>query len=110
MVMFMNILSEKIITAYDSRNYLKDIPDDELTFEQKITKDFLNKFYELDEKTYEEVRKSLSEKFSEHLVAMILNVLPEYEEQVMAIFAKERNKPSDEDIKFILDEVSKLIK
>ncbi len=106
----MKILGETILTNYEAKKIMEKIGDESITFDQKVTKDFLNKYYNFDDKIYQEVKTSLSEKFQPHIVAMILNTLPEYEEQVLTIFAKERNKPSDEDIKFVLEEVAKLIK
>ncbi len=107
----MKIIEEKTIPNFEVKKILENFKDEELIFDQKITKDFLNKYYDIDEKIYAEVKKNLQERgFPEHIVSMILNVLPEYEEQLVAIFAKERNKPSAEDIKFILDEIAKIIK
>ena len=106
----MNIIEEKFLSNYDAKKIMERFSDEELIFDQKVTKDFLNKYYDFDDKIYREVKKSLLERFPEHIVAIILNILPEYKEQVISIFAKERNKPSEEDIKFVLEEIAKLIK
>ncbi len=105
----MRILEEKEISAYETREYIKDLNDEEISFEQKITKDFLNKYYNFDEKTFREVKESLEKmELKPHQVAMILNVLPDDEDQVKAIFAKERNSPSEEQIKQIIELCVKL--
>lgn len=100
----MKILKEKEISAYEAKEYLKDLNDEEISFEQKITKDFLNKYYKFDEKIFNEVREALENmQLKQHQIAMILNVLPEDEDQVKAIFAKERNFPTDDQIKQIIE-------
>ena len=105
----MKILKEKEISAYEAREYMKDLKDDEISFEQKITKDFLNKYYGFDEKTFNEVKEALEGmELKPHQIAVILNVLPEDEDQVKAIFAKERNSPTEEQIKQIVELCIKL--
>ncbi|NPA38180.1 MAG: hypothetical protein GXN99_00080 [Candidatus Nanohaloarchaeota archaeon] len=105
----MKILKEDVISAFEAKNHFKDVDDESLSFEQKITKDFLNKYYNFDEKIYSEVKSELEKmELKPHQIAMILNVLPEDEMQVKAIFAKERTSPSEEDIKKIVELCIKL--
>ena len=106
----MEVINSKALPAVLVRKYLRDLKEEEMNYGQKITYDFLNKHYKFKEKEVLEAMKELEALgIKDYQIAMILNFLPEEDDEVKAIFAKERNQPGEEERKKILEIVAKLL-
>jgi len=81
----------------------------ELGYEQRLAYDYAQKFKSLSPKKAENLMKELLElgKIREHQAVSIIDLMPETEEDVRLIFAKERTPLDDEDIRQILEIVRK---
>ena len=86
----MEVINSKALPAVLVRKYLRDLKEEEMNYGQKITYDFLNKHYKFKEKE-------------------VLEAMKELDDEVKAIFAKERNQPGEEERKKILEIVAKLL-
>ena len=112
----MNVISERIVTLAEVKNILKDKKKDytdeekEQFYEQKRALDHASKAAKLSVKDafklIEEI-KALGLSLTEDQGVKIADLLPETVDDVRAIFAKERFRYSEDDIKKILDVVSK---
>jgi DNA-directed RNA polymerase subunit F len=112
----MNIVSERNITLAEVKNILKDKKreytdeEKELFYEQKRAFDHAGKAAKLGlkdaNKLIEEIR-SIGLSLSEDQMIKIADLLPETVDDVRAIFAKERFKYGEEEIKKVLDVVAK---
>jgi len=94
-------ISETPVTFAEAKDVLESKEKElkknerELGHEQKITLEYLRVIPILDKKTSEETAKDLLEAvptLKEHQVIMIINTLPDCEEDVEVLFAKERLK------------------
>ncbi|MEA3229334.1 MAG: hypothetical protein U9P44_00305 [archaeon] len=112
MINILKVVSEKSISFAEAKKILdakeKSLHENskELGYEQKITQEYLRSIAVVDVKTAEEVEKKLLEEIptlKEHQIFMILNLLPENEEDVELLFAKER-------IKLEKDQTDKIVK
>jgi len=111
----MNVIAEKSVTLAEVKNIFKDKKKEyedagkELFYEQKRAYDHASKAAKLGvkdaRKLIEEV-KALGLSLSEDQIVKIVDLLPETVDDVRAIFAKERFKYTEEDIKRILDAVA----
>ena len=112
----MNIVSERNITLAEVKNILKDKKKEytdeekELFYEQKRAFDHASKAAKLSvkdaNKLIEDIR-AIGLSLSEDQMIKIADLLPETVDDVRAIFAKERFKYGEEDIKKVLDVVAK---
>ncbi len=84
----------------------------ELEYGQRLTYDYTQKLAKLDVKKAEELISELLklEKIREHQAVALVDLMPERKEDVELIFAKERTRLEEEDIKKILELINKFRK
>jgi DNA-directed RNA polymerase subunit F len=103
--------TEKIVTLSEVKNILKKIEKDrkELIYEQRIALEHAQKFVKISVKQTKDLIKELQklEHLAESHIYKIADILPTNEDDVKAIFAKERFTPSEDDVKNILKIVGK---
>ena len=101
----------RLVSLAEVKNILKKIEKQrkDLLYEQRIALEHANKFAKLSVKKTNELIKELLtiEKLEERHAYKIAEILPTDDEDVKALFAKERVALDDEDIKKILEIVSK---
>jgi DNA-directed RNA polymerase subunit F len=101
----------KIVSLAEVKNMLKKISKErkELIYEQKIALEHAERFARLSAKQTKDLIAELMK--VEHVEEMqaykIADILPNTEDDVKAIFAKERYTPNDKEIKTILEIVKK---
>ncbi len=84
----------------------------ELEYWQRLTYDYAQKFSELPTAKAKELMGELMEleKIREHQAVIITDLMPETADDINLIFAKERTKLEEDDIKKILEIVKKYLK
>ncbi len=101
----------KLLTLPEVKNMLKKIEKEreELIYEQKIALEHVQRFSKLSVKQSKDLVKELSsiENMEEKHAYKIADILPLTEDDVKAIFAKERYTPNDGEIKKIVQIVGK---
>lgn len=101
----------RLVSLAEVKNILKKVERQrkELFYEQRIALEHANRFAKLSiKKTNELIKELLTiEKLEERHVYKIAEILPTNDEDVKALFAKERVTLDDEDIKKILEIVGK---
>jgi DNA-directed RNA polymerase subunit F len=103
--------TDKIVTLAEVKNILKKISKErkELLYEQKIALEHAEIFVKLSAKQTKDLITEL--KKLDHIeqihAVKIADILPNTEDDVKAIFAKERYTPNDKEIKNILEIVKK---
>jgi len=111
----MNIVNQKHITIAEARNILdkkrKEYKEGgiEMLYEQKRALDHANKSAKLNLRDTTTMVKKLSEleiELTEDQIVKIADLLPQTVDDVRAIFAKERFKYGEEEIKGIIDVVA----
>ncbi len=104
------VKKEKPVTLAEAYDILKKRKEEgELEYSQRLTYDYTQKFVSLTPKKARELIKELLEieKVREHQAVFLADLMPETEEDVQLIFAKERTSLSDDDVKKILEIVGK---
>ncbi len=98
------ILEERPVTSSVARQILEQRKGDELNYEQRTTLDYLTKMIKLKPKKAEEALDELikANKIKPEIAVKITDLLPRDEEDVRAIFAKERFVLTKEHIGAIL--------
>jgi DNA-directed RNA polymerase subunit F len=101
----------KIVSLAEVKNILKKISKErkELIYEQKIALEHAEKFAKLSAKQTKDLITELLklDHLDEFQVYKIADILPNTEDDIKAIFAKERYTPNDKEIKNILEIVKK---
>jgi DNA-directed RNA polymerase subunit F len=101
----------KIVSLAEVKNVLKKISKErkELLYEQRIALEHAEKFAKLSAKqTKDLITELLKQEHIEEIQAYkIADIIPQTEDDVKAIFAKERYTPNDKEIKSILEIVKK---
>jgi len=101
----------KLVSLSEVKNMLKKIEKErkELIYEQRIALEHAQKFAKLSVKQTKDLIKDLMklENIEETHAYKIADILPTSEDDVKAIFAKERYTPNESEIKKILDIVGK---
>lgn len=101
----------KIISLVEAKNILKKISKErkELNYEQKIALEHAEKFAILSAKQTKDLITELKklDHVEEIQAYKIADILPKTEDDLKAIFAKERYTPNDKEIKNILEVVKK---
>ncbi len=101
----------KPVSLSEVKNILKKIEKErkELLYEQKIALEHANKFARLPAKKTEDLIKELSElKFlEENQTYKIADILPSTEDDLKTIFAKERTTIGENEIKKVLEIITK---
>jgi DNA-directed RNA polymerase subunit F len=106
------LLEEKPVSNPEAKAVLDKLSKsvEELNYEQRIAADYLSKFTSLTTKKSQKLINELLElnqKIKPELAVKIADLLPKDEEDVRAIFAKERFTLTKEEIKAILELVLK---
>jgi DNA-directed RNA polymerase subunit F len=101
----------KIVSLAEVKNILKKISKErkELLYEQKIALEHAEKFAKLSAKQTKDLITELMklDHVEEFHAYKIADILPNTEDDVKAIFAKERYTPNDKEIKNVLEIVKK---
>ena len=101
----------KIVSLAEVKNILKKISKErkELIYEQKIALEHAEKFAKLSAKQTKDLITDLSklDHVDEFQAYKIADILPKTEDDIRAIFAKERYTPNDKEVKNILETVKK---
>ncbi len=101
----------KIISLAEVKNIMKKISKErkELLYEQKIALEHAEKFARLSAKQTKDLISDLLklDHVEESQAYKIADILPNTEDDIKAIFAKERYTPNDKEIKSILEIVKK---
>ncbi len=81
----------------------------DLEYGQRLTYDYAQKFSKLGAKKAKELTEELLklERLREHQVVALADLMPETKEDIELIFAKERTRLEEEEIKKILDLINK---
>ena len=81
----------------------------ELEYGQRLTYDYAQKFAKLDVKKARELMEEFLKlgNIREHQAVMLVDLMPETEEDIQLIFAKERTRLGEEDIKKLLELIGK---
>jgi DNA-directed RNA polymerase subunit F len=103
--------TSKILSIAEVKNILRKISKErkELLYEQRIALEHAEKFAKLTIKQTKDLISDLMklDHVEEILAYKIADILPNTEDDVKAIFAKERYTPNDKEIKNILEIVKK---
>ncbi len=109
----MNIIDERSLSLAEVRRILEEKAHSEegkeMLYEQRRALEHAQSSAKLGLKDTEELIKKLSEldlQLTEEQIIFICNLLPETVDDVRAIFAKERFKYGEEDIKKVLDVIA----
>ncbi len=113
MVVFGDVQEEKPVLMAEAKKLLDEIKNN-LNHEQKLTYDYLSKFTKL---SYEEAQKLLEElkalnipRMRDKILIKIVDILPLSLDELRALLVKENITVSREDMKRILELVSKYYK
>jgi DNA-directed RNA polymerase subunit F len=81
----------------------------ELDYGQRLTYDYAQKFAKLDAKKARELMEELLKlgNIREHQAVALVDLMPETEEDVQLIFAKERTRLGEEDIRKLLELINR---
>jgi DNA-directed RNA polymerase subunit F len=102
----MEIKDEEFVYPAEALRVLEETEEEERTHEQAIALENLSRHVQVeDEGTLEELHEELSEieSLKEKHIYKLLEVMPEYESSVRAIFSKERVRLDDSEVEEILD-------
>ncbi|MFB6180754.1 MAG: hypothetical protein ABEJ93_02665 [Candidatus Nanohalobium sp.] len=102
----MEVVEEEYAYPVEALNLLEERDEEDLTHEQKIALENLTRHTKIDDlETLEELQDEFSEieALKQKHVFKLLEVVPEHESTVRALFSKERIKLEDSDIEQILD-------
>jgi DNA-directed RNA polymerase subunit F len=102
----MEIKSEEFVYPAEALRVLEETDEEERTHEQAIALENLTRHVQVeDEGTLEELHEELSEieSLKEKHIYKLLELMPEYESSVRAIFSKERVRLDDSEVEEILD-------
>ncbi len=105
------IVSEKIVTMADVRKILENLEKkEELEYEQRITLDYSRNFSLVSptdaKKMAKEINKAIDRLKDSH-IATIINILPRNADEIRMLFAKDRYKLEEKEIKSVLSIVEK---
>jgi|TARA_B100001971_G_C18244632_1_gene573351 DNA-directed RNA polymerase subunit F len=105
-----NVIKERVITIAEAKKLLKDSmkEEEEPIYEKKIALDYFNKVSKLNAKKSRKLVEDLiksDDKIREVTAVKIVDLMPKDEEDVRAIFAKERYVLEKENIENILDKI-----
>ena len=110
----MEVLSEEDVSSEDARRILEQRKKEgaDMRYEQKICAEFLEKLPKLTDKQLEDMKAELAKIsiLKPRYISLILNVMPDTEAEVEALFSKERTNLKKEEIKQIVDIVKQFKK
>jgi DNA-directed RNA polymerase subunit F len=106
----MEILNEEDVNMLEAKKMLEDRKKGrDLVYEQKICLEYLEKVSKMPETKLKNLIEELSKIaiLKSRYIALIVNMLPDTEEEVTALFSKERTNLKKEEIKQIVDILQK---
>ena len=110
----MEVLNEEEANIQDAKIIMEKRKKEkiELRYEQKICMDFLDKLPKLTEKQLEDFKAELTKItiLKPRHYALVINIMPDTEEEVESLFSKERTNLKKEEIKQIVDIVKQFKK
>jgi DNA-directed RNA polymerase subunit F len=109
----MDITNEEDVTMTDAKRIMEERKSErDLVYDQKICLDYLEKVSTLTDKQTQTVVDELTkiQILKPRYIALILNTMPDTEEEVEALFAKERTNLKKEEVKQIVTVISKFKK
>jgi DNA-directed RNA polymerase subunit F len=109
----MDILIEEDVSSYDAKEILSERKKDkDLNYEQKICLEYLEKVCDLSPTKIKEIIQELSKIsiLKPRYIALIINMMPDTEEEVETLFSKERTNLKKDEIKQIVNIVNKFKK
>ncbi|MFB6209474.1 MAG: hypothetical protein ABEJ56_05055 [Candidatus Nanohaloarchaea archaeon] len=102
----MEVVDEEQVYPVEALEALEKKDEEKLSHEQKIALENLTRHTKIEDvDTLEELREEFSEidSLKEKHIYKLLEVVPEHESTVMAVFSKERVKLEDSEIEEILE-------
>ena len=108
----MDVKDEQFVTAAEAKQVLeKKAGERELGYEQKNALEYLKKFVKLTPAKAKELAEELRavERLKDRQVAVIVDYLPENEEELRLLFASEITALSEEEKKKVLAAVQKAV-
>ena len=108
--MDMDITSEEDVSMHDAKRIMEVRKGErELVYDQKVCLDYLEKIASLTPKQLESLLEELGKItiLKPRYVALILNMMPDTEEEVEALFSKERTNLKKEEVQQIVSIISK---
>jgi DNA-directed RNA polymerase subunit F len=97
------VIEKNPITISEVKIMLEDISQVyELTYEQNLALDHVNKFSKIDNETAKKLVEELQDKLKIHQAIKIADIMPEDLSDLRLIFAKERGSQKKEDLEKIL--------
>ena len=109
----MEVLNEEETSSQDARIIMAERKKlSEMTYEQKVCQELLEKLPKLTEKQLSDMKEELGKMaiLKPRYTALILNMMPDTEEEVEALFSKERTNLKKEEIRQIVGIVQKFKK
>ena len=109
----MEVLNEQEVSMQDARLIMAERKKvGEMTYEQKVCQDLLEKLPKLTEKQLGDLKEELGKMtiLKPRYVALIINMMPDTEEEVDELFQKERTNLKKEEIKQIVEIIEKFKK
>jgi len=106
----MDIVAEEDVDIHEAKRIMEDRKKErDLVYDQKVCMDYLEKIATLTQTQLKNLREELSKIsiLKSRYMALILNTLPDTEEEVEALFVKERTNLKKEEVKQIVSIVSK---
>lgn len=106
----MEILSEDDISVVEAKRILEERKKErDLVYEQKICLEYLEKIPKLTPRQAEDLAEELAKipVMKPRYISLVISLLPDTEEEVEAIFSKERTNLKKEEVKLIAEIVSK---
>lgn len=106
----MDITIEEDVSMYDARDMLNQRKDDkDLNYEQKICLEYLEKVCNMSPTKIKEMINDLSKIsiLKPRYIALIINMMPDTEEEVETLFSKERTNLKKDEIKQIATIINK---
>lgn len=104
----MEVLNEEDASAADAKKIMEERKKEgELVYEQKICLEFLDKSVKITQAQLKNMIEELSKIaiLKPRYIALIINIMPDTEEEVEALFSKERTNLKKEEIKQIVEVV-----
>jgi DNA-directed RNA polymerase subunit F len=102
----MKIIDTQTSDPIEALEVLNGLPDDERKHAQEVGAEYLKKNLKIrDRDSFEELKEELSniDSLKSKHVLKLLEILPNHEEEVEALFSKERVKLDDTEIQQIVD-------
>jgi DNA-directed RNA polymerase subunit F len=106
----MNVKSEEDVSIHEAKEIMKNRKEDEeLVYDQKICFEYLEKVAKLTPTKLKSIVEELNKIsiLKPRYIALIVNILPDTEEEVEMLFSKERTNLKKDEIKKIVEIVNK---